>query len=141
MSVEAPSPAFLEPRTGTQLSRRSGVILGRHFSAQRRRSSSSPMVHNFSFGARPTSITAVLDSSSGAVTAEELCQPQVRIVAVVGHGTLSPLKSAPWEDVMLHTVRYFFKVQTFLFFVNFFFKFFKFSQFLEGKKNALLFSM
>lgn len=28
----------------------------------------------------------------------------VRIVAVVGEGSVSPLKSAPWYDVMLHTV-------------------------------------
>ena len=38
-------------------------------------------------------------SSSTAVT-----EPPVRIVALVGEGSLSPLKNAPWLDVMLHTV-------------------------------------
>ena len=28
----------------------------------------------------------------------------VRIVAIVGEGSISPLKSTPWEEVMLHTV-------------------------------------
>ena len=39
------------------------------------------------------------ESSSTAVT-----EPPVRIVALVGEGSLSPLKNAPWLDVMLHTV-------------------------------------
>lgn len=39
------------------------------------------------------------ESSSTAVT-----EPPVRIVALVGQGSLSPLKNAPWLDVMLHTV-------------------------------------
>ena len=34
-----------------------------------------------------------------------LRQP-LRMVAVVGHGVASPLKSASWEQVMLHTVTY-----------------------------------
>lgn len=40
-----------------------------------------------------------------AVTAEQPPEPPVRMVAVVGHGAVSPLKSAPWEEVMLHTVK------------------------------------
>jgi hypothetical protein len=28
----------------------------------------------------------------------------VRIVAVVGDGSISPLKDTPWEEVMRHTV-------------------------------------
>ncbi|KAF3953858.1 hypothetical protein CMV_020729 [Castanea mollissima] len=40
------------------------------------------------------------ESSSTAVT-----EPPVRIVALVGQGSLSPLKHAPWLDVMLHTAK------------------------------------
>ena len=43
--------------------------------------------------------TEISSSSSTAVT-----EPPVRIVALVGEGSLSPLKNAPWLDVMLHTV-------------------------------------
>jgi len=41
-----------------------------------------------------------------AVTAEQSPAPSVRMVAVVDHGAASPLKSASWEQVMLHTVTY-----------------------------------
>ncbi|MED6213896.1 hypothetical protein PIB30_097796 [Stylosanthes scabra] len=37
------------------------------------------------------------------VTAEQPPEPPVRMVAVVGHGAVSPLKSALWQEVMLHT--------------------------------------
>ena len=42
------------------------------------------------------------ESSSSSSTA--VTEPPVRIVALVGEGSLSPLKNAPWLDVMLHTV-------------------------------------
>uniref|UniRef100_M1C4V7 Uncharacterized protein n=1 Tax=Solanum tuberosum TaxID=4113 RepID=M1C4V7_SOLTU len=35
--------------------------------------------------------------------AEKMTGP-VRIVGIVGEGSVSPLKSTPWLDVMLHTV-------------------------------------
>lgn len=35
---------------------------------------------------------------------EKIPVPSVRIVAVVGEGSVSPLKNASWEQVMLHTV-------------------------------------
>ncbi|KAM6588749.1 hypothetical protein CsatA_011354 [Cannabis sativa] len=55
---------------------------------------------------RLTHIPAILDSDSGAMaTSDHLSEPPVRIVALVGHGTLSPLKSAPWQEVMLHTAK------------------------------------
>ncbi|KAL1364806.1 hypothetical protein HN51_012958 [Arachis hypogaea] len=38
-----------------------------------------------------------------AVTAEQPPEPPVRMLAVVGHGAVSPLKSALWQEVMLHT--------------------------------------
>ncbi|KAK7318526.1 hypothetical protein RJT34_03229 [Clitoria ternatea] len=40
-----------------------------------------------------------------AVAANRPPEPPVRMVAVVGHGTVSPLKSATWEQVMLHTAK------------------------------------
>ncbi|XP_027918701.1 uncharacterized protein LOC114177525 isoform X1 [Vigna unguiculata] len=40
-----------------------------------------------------------------AVTAEQPPAPPVRMVAVAGHGAASPLKSASWEEVMLHTAK------------------------------------
>ncbi|XP_004504008.1 uncharacterized protein [Cicer arietinum] len=32
-------------------------------------------------------------------------EPPVRLLAIVGHGAISPLKSATWEQVMLHTAK------------------------------------
>lgn len=49
-------------------------------------------------------VPAVAESKSAAVTEENIPDPPVRIVAIVGHGSTSPLKSATWEEVMLHTV-------------------------------------
>lgn len=43
------------------------------------------------------------ENGAAAAAAEESESP-VRIVAIVGEGSVSPLKSAPWYDVMLHTV-------------------------------------
>ncbi|XP_058005475.1 uncharacterized protein LOC110647583 [Hevea brasiliensis] len=50
-----------------------------------------------------TRIPAVLETEF-AVT-EEQSEPPVRIVALVGEGSLSPLKNATWEEVMLHTAK------------------------------------
>lgn len=49
--------------------------------------------------------TTILAAKAGAVTvATQLDSKPVRIVALVGKGSVSPLKTAPWEEVMLHTV-------------------------------------
>lgn len=43
----------------------------------------------------------------GAITASsstENSSAPVRIVALVGEGSISPMKSTPWFDVMIHTV-------------------------------------
>ncbi|GAV68971.1 LOW QUALITY PROTEIN: hypothetical protein CFOL_v3_12473, partial [Cephalotus follicularis] len=50
-----------------------------------------------------TAISAVVETRESAVT--ELPEPPVRIVALVGEGTVSPLKGATWRDVMLHTAK------------------------------------
>uniref|UniRef100_A0A1D1YDC8 Uncharacterized protein n=1 Tax=Anthurium amnicola TaxID=1678845 RepID=A0A1D1YDC8_9ARAE len=47
----------------------------------------------------PESVSPVADPVEDVGSAP----PPVRIVAVVGDGTVSPLKGAPWEVVMLHT--------------------------------------
>ena len=44
------------------------------------------------------------ESSSSSSSSTAVTEPPVRIVALVGEGSLSPLKNAPWLDVMLHTV-------------------------------------
>lgn len=46
---------------------------------------------------------AVSEAKESAVTEASADQP-VRIVSIVGEGSVSPLKCAPWEEVMLHTV-------------------------------------
>lgn len=56
---------------------------------------------------RPGYIQSVLESKPGAMTTKDdkdTYEPSVRIVALVGQGSLSPLKCTPWEEVMLHTV-------------------------------------
>ncbi|CAL1409076.1 unnamed protein product [Linum trigynum] len=56
------------------------------------------------FRGRPTKIPAILEQE-----AQETVDPPpgspVKIVAVVGGGSVSPLKSATWEEVMLHTAK------------------------------------
>ncbi|KAM5577535.1 hypothetical protein ABKV19_008064 [Rosa sericea] len=51
--------------------------------------------------------TTILAAKAGAVTepVTQLESKPVRIVALVGKGSVSPLKGTPWEDVMLHTVK------------------------------------
>lgn len=47
---------------------------------------------------------AVLEKNERAMT-EKLTDPPVRIVAIVGEGSVSPLNNATWQEVMLHTVK------------------------------------
>ncbi|KAL5818540.1 hypothetical protein ACOSQ3_022421 [Xanthoceras sorbifolium] len=49
-------------------------------------------------------IPAALEKSESSVT-EQDDAPVVRIVAVVGDGSVSPLKRATWQEVMLHTAK------------------------------------
>lgn len=50
--------------------------------------------------------STVKETSENGAAAAAVAQSEipVRIVAVVGEGSVSPLKSTPWYDVMLHTV-------------------------------------
>ncbi|XVF58678.1 hypothetical protein PTKIN_Ptkin07bG0084900 [Pterospermum kingtungense] len=50
-------------------------------------------------------VTAVLKTEEGKSVVTEKTEPPVRIVAVVGEGSISPLKCATWEEVMLHTAK------------------------------------
>ncbi|XP_058186047.1 uncharacterized protein LOC131303270 [Rhododendron vialii] len=52
----------------------------------------------------PSTASAVLEASKDA-SVTHLSAPPVRIVALVGEGSVSPLKSAPWLEVMLHTAK------------------------------------
>ncbi|KAI4317179.1 hypothetical protein L6164_025072 [Bauhinia variegata] len=65
----------------------------RHFSPVIGRAPASPLHTHF----RPSCSTAVSQPSETPVT--------VRIVAIVGEGAISPLKSTSWEQVMLHTAK------------------------------------
>ncbi|KAL3818837.1 hypothetical protein ACJIZ3_004742 [Penstemon smallii] len=49
------------------------------------------------------SISSTNSDNGGAVTVQS--ETLVRIVALVGEGSVSPLKSTPWSDVMLHTAK------------------------------------
>lgn len=67
---------------------------------------SSRALHKKVHYARQRGIIAVASDSRSEVleTAQESGQ-LVKIVAVVGEGSISPLKGAPWEEVMLHTAK------------------------------------
>lgn len=72
-----------------------------------------------------TKVPAVLEKKVNAAT-ESIDEP-VRIVAMIGEGAVSPLKSATWEEVMRHTVsRLFFQI------------FYKFSAFEENEFSFCL---
>ncbi|KAH9718078.1 GDNF domain-containing protein [Citrus sinensis] len=49
-------------------------------------------------------VPAVLEKNERAMT-EKLTDPPVRIVAIVGEGSVSPLNNATWQEVMLHTAK------------------------------------
>ncbi|EXB24802.1 hypothetical protein L484_005181 [Morus notabilis] len=112
MSLEA--TGIFEPETGLSLNRRF-TASATGFPPPPRRFRALPC-SSFRISAPKTkilfciptsSVTAVVESNSATVTEkdeeDEISDPPVRIVALVGHGSLSPLKCAPWEEVMLHT--------------------------------------
>lgn len=100
MALEAAAvPPLIKPRTAVLLNRRFAAFVAGgflHFPC-------SPFAVGKTSYRTPPPILAVKEVKSGAVVTAEETTP-VRIVAVVGQGTLSPLKSTPWEEVMLHTV-------------------------------------
>lgn len=53
--------------------------------------------------ARTTVTAASLKEERASVTEES--ETPVRIIALVGDGSVSPLKSVPWRDVMIHTAQ------------------------------------
>ncbi|KAL8167791.1 hypothetical protein V2J09_009290 [Rumex salicifolius] len=50
-------------------------------------------------------VSMVSDSRSDVVKTAPESESLVRIVAIVGEGSISPLKGTPWEEVMLHTAK------------------------------------
>lgn len=108
MALEAPPPPPIQSKTKFQLNRRfaaSAAGFLRPDSQQRAaRFPSSPFSVQKTSYRTPSPIlsAAVKEQKAGAVTESE--SKPVRIVALVGQGTLSPLKATPWEEVMLHTV-------------------------------------
>ena len=100
MALEAAAvPPLFKPRTAVSLNRpfaASAAAGFLHFPCP-------PFAVGKTIYRTPPPILAVKEVNSSAVVTAEETTP-VRIVAVVGQGTLSPLKSTPWEEVMLHTV-------------------------------------
>nr|AVT56388.1 VDE1 [Tagetes erecta] len=90
-----------------------------HLRLNRNRSSSSFHLHRSStsppfllrkFTLPKRTVSSVLQTNNGVSSTSDSCSTEpnsfnndVRIVAVVGDGAISPLKSAPWIDVMSHT--------------------------------------
>ncbi|VVA31561.1 PREDICTED: violaxanthin [Prunus dulcis] len=109
MALEAPPPPPIQSKTKSQLNRRfaaSAAGFLRPDSQQRAaRFPSSPFSVQKTSYRTPSPIlsAAVKERKAGAVTESE--SKPVRIVALVGQGTLSPLKGTPWEEVMLHTAK------------------------------------
>ncbi|KAL8047273.1 hypothetical protein ABFX02_08G229800 [Erythranthe guttata] len=67
------------------------------------RSMGSPLLRRRSFSSRAMAVE-IKEAENGAPAAAQNAIP-VRIVALVGEGSVSPLKSTPWYDVMLHTAK------------------------------------
>ncbi|KAF5727675.1 Violaxanthin de-epoxidase-related [Tripterygium wilfordii] len=100
-SLEAPS-SLLKPRTGSSLKHRTATPRARLVSFPRYQSTSRigfPMLLS-TFGT-VSSTHAISETTECAVT--ERPERPVRIVALVGEGTVSPLNCASWQEVMLHT--------------------------------------
>lgn len=103
MALEAAATLLLlpllssKPKPGSYLSLRlrTGLLPPFHIKTAHSRFTISPLRRAVS----KEEAAKETERSSTAVT-----EPPVRIVALVGQGSLSPLKNAPWLDVMLHTV-------------------------------------
>lgn len=67
---------------------------------------SSPCSFSISLSSHTTTPYCFPPSSSTTVDSDvTMDEPPVRMVAIVGHGAVSPLNSASWEQVMLHTAK------------------------------------
>ncbi|KAG4211984.1 hypothetical protein ERO13_A02G136100v2 [Gossypium hirsutum] len=101
--LEPPPPPLSKSKTGAPLKRCFTSI----------RTALSPPNHRFRasrFPLHPTSssrptVTVVLKTEKEKNAVTEQKDPPVRIVAVVGQGSVSPLKCTPWEEVMMHTAK------------------------------------
>ncbi|KAF3440481.1 hypothetical protein FNV43_RR18765 [Rhamnella rubrinervis] len=107
MSVEAST--FLNPKAGFPRNRRFTASATVFPSPHCRQRTALPSFRLVSSGKTAfhalSNVPAVLESKSGSVVVEEISDPPVKIVAIVGQGSPSPLKSAAWEEVMLHTAK------------------------------------
>ncbi|XP_041008879.1 violaxanthin de-epoxidase, chloroplastic [Juglans microcarpa x Juglans regia] len=75
-----------------------------HPCSHRRKPLPVPQLRRIALRAPTILPLAVSEAKESAMT-EDLPDPPVRIVAIVGEGSVSPLKSAPWQEVMLHTAK------------------------------------
>ena len=104
MTLSLEPPPLPNIKTGAQLKRRFtsiriGLPQSNHHCWRASRFSLYP---TFRSRAIVTAVLKTREEGKSAVT-EQAEQP-VRIVAVVGEGSVSSLKCAMWEEVMLHTV-------------------------------------
>ncbi|KAK6922908.1 VDE lipocalin domain [Dillenia turbinata] len=100
----ASKPASILCQVGIQPNRRFSFPQTRNSHLHRRRKTTQISLPTLSY--RKTahlSVSAVLGTKES--TSPRISASPVRIVAVVGEGSISPLKCAPWEEVMLHTAQ------------------------------------
>lgn len=105
MSLEAPALTKVKPGSLPSNSRFNISAVGSPPVIHFHRTASFPLplfFHQNTILRSGGEIPAVLDKNECAVT--EQTDTPVRIVAVVGEGSVSPLKCATWQEVMLHTV-------------------------------------
>ncbi|KAL2521407.1 violaxanthin de-epoxidase-related [Forsythia ovata] len=104
LNYAAPSTSFTSKFTGfLPDGRRFGKIL---FFFSTGKSSQSPALSSRQLSYYSSTVSAALQNKSkenGAVTEQDATP--VRIVALVGEGSVSPLKSTPWTEVMCHTAK------------------------------------
>ncbi|XVE83257.1 hypothetical protein DITRI_Ditri16bG0073200 [Diplodiscus trichospermus] len=104
MSLSLEPPPLPNPKTGAQLKLRfASFCTGLPQANHHRRASRFSLYPTFGSRATVTAILKTREEGKRAVT--EPAEPPVRIVAVVGEGSFSPLICAMWEEVMLHTAK------------------------------------
>ncbi|XP_021274093.1 violaxanthin de-epoxidase, chloroplastic [Herrania umbratica] len=104
MSLSLEPPLLPKLKTGAPINRRfTSIRTGLASSNHQRRASRFSVYPTLRSGAIVNAVLKTKEEEKSAVT--EHAEPPVRIVAVVGEGSVSPLKSATWEEVMLHTAK------------------------------------
>ncbi|CAM8953752.1 unnamed protein product [Rhodiola kirilowii] len=104
MSVKAPHHLpllHLERNVTSPVNRRSGLPASRFYPHLAFRSSFSHQNRRSCRNIINLTFRAVLNSTESSVSKSS----PVKIVAIFGEGSVSPLKGTPWEEVLLHTAK------------------------------------